>query len=121
MFSSAVFYQRLSDLCRKRHTCVTLFARDVLHTSTSAPTNWKNGTVPSAEIVHRCASALEVSADYLLGLSDTPERMHTPLTQQETSLIQLLRQSDSRSREIALASMLAVLTACQDSPAQADA
>ena len=55
MFSSAVFYERLSALCRANSTCVTLFARNVLRVSTSAPTNWKNGTVPSAEIVYRCA------------------------------------------------------------------
>lgn len=114
MFSSAIFYQRLSDLCRRHQTCITMFAKNVLHTSTSAPTNWKNGTVPSAELVCRAAQALNVSADYLLGLTDSPERMQiSALTPQETTLIRQLRTSDSRSREVALASMHAILSACQ--------
>lgn len=111
MFSSALFYHRLSMLCRAHRTCITMFAKNVLKTSTSAPTNWKNGTVPSAEIVFRCAKELNVSADYLLGLSETPERMQlSTLTAQEVELIRQLRESDSRSREVALASMRAVLS-----------
>ena len=116
MFSSVVFYERLSALCRANSTCITMFARNVLHTSTSAPTNWKNGTVPSAEIIYSCAKELSVSADYLLGLCDFPEP--TPqdaFTPQEAALILRLRQSDPKAREVALASMRAVLAACQDS------
>lgn len=115
MFSSAVFYERLSALCRANSTCITLFARNVLRVSTSAPTNWKNGTVPSAEIVYRCAKELHVSADYLLGLCDSPEPYpHDAFSPQENALIRRLRQSDPKAREVALASMRAVLAACQD-------
>lgn len=116
MFSSAIFYERLSALCRANATCITIFARNVLKTSTSAPTNWKNGTVPSAEIIYRCAKELSVSADYLLGLCDSPEPFpQDAFTPQEIALIRRLRQSDPKSREVALASMRAVLSACQSS------
>lgn len=117
MFSSAVFYQRLSALCRAHSTCITLFARNVLHTSTSAPTNWKNGTVPSAEIIYRCAEEFRVSADYLLGLCDSPEPYpEDAFSPQEVALVRLLRQSDPKAREVALASMRAVLAACEGNP-----
>lgn len=117
MFSSAVFYERLSALCRANSTCITMFARNVLRTSTSAPTNWKNGTVPSAEIIYRCAKELSVSSDYLLGLCDSPDPIpQDAFTPQEAALVRKLRQSDPKAREVALASMRAVLAACQDTP-----
>jgi len=113
MFSSAVFYERLSTLCRRHSTSITLFAKNVLHASTSAPTNWKNGTVPSAEIIYNCAKELHVSADYLLGLTESetplPQDMLSP---QEADLIHTLRRSDPRACEVARASMYAVLHAC---------
>lgn len=112
MFSSAVFYERLSALCRAHSTCITMFAKNVLHTSTSAPTNWKNGTVPSAEVIYRCAQELNVSADYLLGLTDVAEPVpQEAFTPQEAALIRRLRSSDPKAREVALASLRAVLDA----------
>ena len=113
MFSSIVFYERLSMLCRQQATSITLFAKNVLQISTSAPTNWKNGTVPSAEILYRCAREFNVSADYLLGLTDAQQPLAKgQLTEQETALIRKLRLSDPRAREVAQASMHAVLDAC---------
>ena len=114
MYSSAVFYERLSALCRQHSTSITLFAKNVLHTSTSAPTNWKNGTVPSAEIVYLCAQEMKVSADYLLGLTDTKAPLaESALNSLEAEIIHALRAGDSLSRRVALASMHAVLNACQ--------
>ena len=117
MYSSAVFYERLSALCRQHSTSITLFAKNVLHTSTSAPTNWKNGTVPSAEILYRCAQELHVSADYLLGLTDVESPIAADgLTHEEHRFFACLRASSPQAQRVALASMRAILDAyaCTD-------
>lgn len=113
MSISTTFYLRLSALCVRRSISVTTFAKNVLGVSTSAPTNWKNGTVPSAELVCRAAQALNVSTDYLLGLTDKPERIDA-LTAEEAAVLAELRAAGARERSIALASMRAVLAACRE-------
>ncbi len=115
MSISTTFYLRLSALCVRRSISVTTFAKNILGVSTSAPTNWKNGTVPSAELVCRAAQALGVSADYLLGLTDTPERAAQEMTAEEAALLSELRAADERDRSVALAAMRAVLSACRES------
>lgn len=108
---STTFYLRLSAQCVRRSISVTTFAKTILGVSTSAPTNWKNGTVPSAELVCRAAQALNVSADYLLGLSDSPERAMQDVSAEESALLAELRQADPKDRAIAVSALRAVLAA----------
>lgn len=111
MSISTTFYLRLSAQCVRRSISVTTFAKTILGVSTSAPTNWKNGTVPSAELVCRAAQALNVSADYLLGLSDSPERAMQDVSAEESALLAELRQADPKDRAIAVSALRAVLAA----------
>ena len=111
MSISTTFYLRLSAQCVRRSISVTTFAKTILGVSTSAPTNWKNGTVPSAELVCRAAQALNVSADYLLGLSDSPERATQDVSAEESALLAELRQADPKDRAIAVSALRAVLAA----------
>lgn len=111
MSISTTFYLRLSAQCVRRSISVTTFAKTILGVSTSAPTNWKNGTVPSAELVYRAAQALNVSADYLLGLSDSPERAMQDVSAEESALLAELRQADPKDRAIAVSALRAVLAA----------
>ena len=111
MSISTTFYLRLSAQCVRRSIYVTTFAKTILGVSTSAPTNWKNGTVPSAELVCRAAQALNVSADYLLGLSDSPERAMQDVSAEESALLAELRQADPKDRAIAVSALRAVLAA----------
>lgn len=110
MFSSSLFHSRLSAVCKANATTITKLAKDVLRISTSAPTNWKNGMVPGADVVCHSASHFGVTADYLLGLSDSPKRMtDTELTQQEHALLTKLRAASPQARKAAEAAMDAVL------------
>lgn len=112
MFSSSLFHSRLSSICRSRATTITTFARDVLGVSTSVPTNWKNGTVPGADAVYNSCAHFGVTADYLLGLSDSPARVTgCELTQEELDCLSLLRSADPDARKVAIAAMRAVLEA----------
>ena len=114
MSISTTFYLRLSAQCVRRSISVTTFAKNVLGVSTSAPTNWKNGTVPSAELVCRAAQALYVSADYLLGLSDTPDRLPPEVSGEEIALLTELREADAPDRAVAVSALRAVLAACRE-------
>ena len=112
MFSSTRFHERLSSVCRARQLSVTKLAKDVLHISSSAPTNWKNGAIPGADVVYACADWLNVSADYLLGLSDSATQpSESDFSEEERQVIDLLRTAPPQARGVAIASMRAVLCA----------
>lgn len=112
MFSSSVFHSRLSSVCRANSTTITKFAKEILGVSTSAPTNWKNGMVPGADVVSKSASYFGVTADYLLGLSDSPARSaDEELSHEELALLSTLRAAAPQTRQAAIASMYAVIDA----------
>lgn len=69
-----MFYDNLSILCKKHNTTVTAL---VLHLglSSSNATTWKNNR-PSVDALIKLADYFNVSVDYLLGRTDTPEK-HT--------------------------------------------
>lgn len=110
MFHPSLFHARLSGLCKAKDTSVTLFITDVLCISSSAATNWKNGSYPSSEVIYAVAEYFGVSTDYLFGLSDTPERRIPSVTPEETDLLNNLRTADPNAREVLLASLRAGLS-----------
>lgn len=110
MFSPALFHSRLSAVCKANATTITKFAKDVLHVSSSAPTNWKNGMIPGADAVARSAEHFGITADYLLGLSNTPiSTTDTEFSQQEYDLLAKLSAAPPQARKTAEAAMDAVL------------
>lgn len=97
-----LFYDRLSDLCKKSGTSITAFALEAgCHRST--PTGWKNGSVPGADTVIKAAERFAVTTDYLLGLSDKPERPKEELSLPEYELLHAFRAADPVLRSAALA------------------
>lgn len=68
-----MFYDTLSSLCATRHTNVTSLLI-TLGLSTSKVTLWKNGSIPKGDTIVKIANYFNVTTDYLLGVSDTPER-----------------------------------------------
>jgi hypothetical protein len=52
----------------------------------------KNHTTPKGEIVARAAKMLDVSADYQLGLSDTPAPIGGSMTAKEAEAMSLMRE-----------------------------
>jgi len=98
-----MFFNRLLDACKLRNKALTTVLRSI-SCSTGMIDGWKNkGSMPRADILAKLASELQVSADYLLGLSDdpAPKGEYTPvLCDSETKLISLLRNADPELRNI---------------------
>lgn len=67
-----MFYDRLFYLCKEKGVSVSSFARNHLGVSSSAPTFWKSGKIPNAEILVKIAKFFNVSVDYLVELTDDP-------------------------------------------------
>ncbi|MBQ2954543.1 MAG: helix-turn-helix transcriptional regulator [Clostridia bacterium] len=111
-----MFYERLNLLCKLHGTTVTEVATTKLGVASSAATNWKHGASPRCDIVVRAAEHFGVSADYLLGLSDTPAAASpTPTEAEVLQVINLLSGASDSARSAALAAMRAVIAAI-DSP-----
>lgn len=111
-----VFYDRLKALCVERGTTLTAFARKRLGVQSSTSSRWNGRTSPSSDIVRKAALAMNVSADYLLGLIDRPEPIGspradspTPASLDEDAVLDAYRHADAATRAVALATMRAVL------------
>lgn len=93
-----MFYERLTEVCKKANTTVTSFVMDILHSSASTASNWKKGTSPNSQAVVIAAKHFGVSADYLLGLTDDPAPHHDDnqpsLTEDELFYIKMLRKQE---------------------------
>lgn len=111
-----MFYERLKAICDSQHTTITAVVKAV-NGSTGSIDGWKKGRAPSSDIVFRMAKYLNVSTDYLLGLSDHPsvvgENTHK-LDDMEATLIDRLRRSDPQVREIIMKMSFAVLPAMEN-------
>lgn len=60
-----MFYEQLKKACKMRKTSVTAVLKQI-GIGTANGTYWKNGSVPSSDIVVKLAELLNVSTDYLL-------------------------------------------------------
>lgn len=65
-----MFFVRLQELCNNKGINVTNLALE-LGISRSNVTNWKNGSIPKSDKIQKIAEYFNVSADYLLGDTDT--------------------------------------------------
>ena len=59
------FYERIANLCKTKNIDITNLVKQ-LNLSTSMPTNWKNGTLPSANTLILLSAYFDVSIDYLI-------------------------------------------------------
>lgn len=111
-----MFYDRLNHLCRLHGTNITEVATVHLGVANSAPTSWKKGASPRAEVVIRAAEHFGVSADYLLGLTDVPLPLRTDAAAEEVqSAAVRLAAASWPARRAAIAAMEAVI-ASLDAP-----
>lgn len=60
-----MFYERLKDACKNAGTTVTATLK-AIGIGTANGTYWKNGSIPSSDIIVKLAEFLNVSTDYLL-------------------------------------------------------
>lgn len=69
-----MFFDRVSELCKKRGTSPSAVAREIGLNNSSA-TYWKRGSIPKGDTLQKLANYFDVSVDYLLDL--TPEEQAT--------------------------------------------
>lgn len=83
-----MFYEKLEKEIEKRKINLNILAKE---TGISQPTTnkWKNGGLPGATALIKVCKYLNVSADYLLDLEDTPPPPN--LSDRETVLIENFR------------------------------
>lgn len=84
-----MFYEKLNNELQKRHMNLNQLAKE---TGIAQPTTsrWKNGGLPGADALIKICKYLNVSADYLLDLDETPPP--PTLTDQEAELLDHFRQ-----------------------------
>lgn len=74
MVDRQIFAARFSGLRTKKGLTQPLLAAE-LGMIKQRISNWENGTsLPSADVLHDLALYFNVTSDYLLGLSDNPDR-----------------------------------------------
>ncbi len=108
-----MFYDRLSLLCRLHGTNITEVAVTQLNVASSAPSSWKKGATPRADIVQRAADYFGVSTDYLLGRTDlpTPPATIEGASQEILDAAARLSAASPAARSAAIAAMIAVIDA----------
>lgn len=101
------FYERYAVCCRKKGIApVSQEAADNLGCTKSTISAFaRNGNTPKGDIIAGAAKMLDVSADYLLGLIESPDPVckEDQLTQMERHLLQMFRELNVEGQEAALA------------------
>lgn len=67
-----MFWDRLCELCSNKNIKPNALTK-ALGLSNATATKWKNGGIPNGETLLKIADYFDVSVDYLLGRSDSPE------------------------------------------------
>ena len=66
-----MFYKKLEELVKERNLTMNKLAKNAGFSQTGTD-RWKKGSMPSCEALVKICKYLNVSADYLLDLDDTP-------------------------------------------------
>lgn len=77
------FYTRLKSICVSKNTSISAILTKCGY-SKSYGTNWKNGVIPTIDVIVNLAKQLNISVDYLLGID-------TPAPKDETNLLNTYR------------------------------
>ena len=85
-----MFYEKLQKELKKKNTNLNQLAK-ATGINQSATSRYKNGSMPTTEILIKICKYLDVSADYLLDLDDTPPPDKPNLSDRETILIENFR------------------------------
>ena len=85
------FYTKLKSICEKRNTSISALLKKCGY-SKSYGTNWKNGVVPTIDIVAKITKELNISADYLLDVNNSS-------TQDETELLNTYRNLTNNGKK----------------------
>lgn len=78
-----MFYEQLKQACKKESTSITATLKKI-GIGTANGTYWKNGSVPSSDIVVQLSEFLNVSTDYLLkGVENNSSTINLTTDEQE--------------------------------------
>ena len=87
-----MFYTRIKELCKVRGIAVTNMLKD-LGLSTGNTGAWKQGKLPTGEILSRLAEYLDTSIDYLVNGTYIND-----LTADEKQLLEIYRSVPEKAR-----------------------
>lgn len=90
-----MFYERLDKTLKEKNLTLNKLAKGC-HIAQSPTTRWKDGTLPCLDSFRKICQYLDVSADYLLGLENTPLPV---LTEQEKMLLEYFRKCSPQIRK----------------------
>lgn len=85
-----MFFERLKDLCDKNELKVTPLVIK-LGMSPGSIKNWQNGSSPTGDTLIKFVNYFNVSADYLLELTDMPQKYEYDMSFEELKIIQAYR------------------------------
>ena len=110
------FFDRYSDCCKQKGISpVSQAAAENLHCSKANISSLaKSGSSPRGDIIMYAAQMLDVSADYLLGLIDTPHPVQTSpdLTADEQHVLEVIQKLNPAG----LAASLSMLDGIERNP-----
>ncbi len=90
-----MFYERLDKTLKEKNLTLNKLAKGC-NIAQSPTTRWKDGTLPCLDSFRKICRYLDVSADYLLGLENTPPPV---LTEQEKILLEYFRKCSPQIRK----------------------
>lgn len=95
-----MFYEQLKQACKKENTSITATLKKI-GIGTANGTYWKNGSVPSSDIVVQLSEFLNVSTDYLLkGVENNSSTVE--LNDDEQELLEYFSKLSDKSKGIIL-------------------
>lgn len=86
-----MFFEKLEKIVKQKNISMNRLAKNAGFSQTSTD-RWKKGGLPSIDALIKICKYLDVSADYLLDLDETPPP--PILTDQEKKLLEHFRQCD---------------------------
>ena len=94
-----MFWEKFIELCKQANVSPSGVAREI-GLSNSAAVKWKKGAIPDSNTLQKIADYFDVSVDYLLGKTPSPEREDIP--EDEKRLRDLLSQMSEEQLQTAL-------------------
>lgn len=91
-----MFIEKLEQLIQEKNITMNRLAKNAGFSQTSTD-RWKKGSMPNTDALIKICKYLNVSADYLLDLNETPPP--PILTDQEQKLLEHFRQCDSGTQK----------------------
>lgn len=91
-----MFIEKLEIVLKERNMTMNKLSKEIGY-SQSAISTWKKGKMPQIDVFQKVCKCLNVSADYLLDLDDTPPPPN--LSDRETVLIEHFRLCKPETQE----------------------